>query len=73
MTARDELREYADRYGYTDHVNALIDAVEREVLNEAANALASLGPEDSLVSGPKAWDEAVTALRRIAAERGGSS
>jgi hypothetical protein len=39
MTARDELREYADRYGYTEHVNKLLDAVIAEALNEAAEAL----------------------------------
>jgi hypothetical protein len=38
------------------------------VLREAANTLAALGPEDSRVSGPKAWSEAVEVLRRVAAE-----
>lgn len=36
MSARDELREYADRYGYTEHVNGLLDAFRAEVLAEAA-------------------------------------
>lgn len=36
--------------------------------DEAANALAALGPEDSLVSGAKAWVEAVETLRRLAGE-----
>ena len=34
MSARDELREYADRYGYTEHVNALLDAFAAEVRRE---------------------------------------
>ncbi|MFE6429329.1 hypothetical protein ACFVOB_28210 [Streptomyces rochei] len=38
------------------------------VLRDAANALAVLGPVDSLVSGPKAWAEAVETLRRMADE-----
>lgn len=38
------------------------------VLREAANSLACLGPEDSLVSGPTAWTEAVETLRRMADE-----
>ena len=41
------------------------------VLDEAANALAALGPEDSLVSGAKAWVEAVETLRRLAGEARG--
>jgi hypothetical protein len=36
------------------------------VLLEAANALAALGLVDSLVSGPKAWTEAIETLRRMA-------
>jgi hypothetical protein len=43
MSARDELREYADRYGYTAHVNALIDAVVAEVRIEAADFLREIG------------------------------
>lgn len=39
-----------------------------DVLREAANSLACLGPEDSLVSGPTAWTEAVETLRRMADE-----
>jgi hypothetical protein len=39
MNARDELREYADRYGYTEHVNKLLDGVIAEALREAAEAL----------------------------------
>ena len=39
MSARDELLQYADRYGYTEHVNALLDAYRAEVLREAADAL----------------------------------
>ncbi|MFE0039370.1 hypothetical protein [Streptomyces sp. NPDC059015] len=34
--AREELCAYADRYGYTEHVNALLDAFRDEVLREAA-------------------------------------
>jgi hypothetical protein len=36
------------------------------VLREAANGLVALGPEDSLVSGVAAWNEAVDVLRRMA-------
>ncbi|MFG3476408.1 hypothetical protein ACGF3K_14250 [Streptomyces sp. NPDC047980] len=39
--ARDELCAYADRYGYTEHVNALIDAFRAEVLAEAVEAARS--------------------------------
>lgn len=39
-----------------------------DVLREAANSLACLGPEDSRVSGPVAWTEAVETLRRLADE-----
>lgn len=34
MSARDELLQYADRYGYTEHVNALLDAFAVEVRAE---------------------------------------
>ncbi|MFE9363709.1 hypothetical protein ACFYNN_13010 [Streptomyces sp. NPDC006978] len=37
-----------------------------EVLREAANGLAALGPLDSLVSAPAAWTEAIETLRRMA-------
>ncbi|GHH58099.1 hypothetical protein [Streptomyces candidus] len=43
MSARDDLLEYADRYGYTEHVNALLDAYRVEVL--AAEAPARLKAE----------------------------
>lgn len=36
MSAREDLASYADRYGYTDEVNSLIDAYCAEVLREAA-------------------------------------
>lgn len=38
------------------------------VFREAANALAAVGLEDSLVSGPRAWAEAIETLRRLADE-----
>ncbi|MTE20251.1 hypothetical protein F0L17_14260 [Streptomyces sp. TRM43335] len=44
--------------------------VRAETLSEAANALACLGPVESLTSAPHAWDEAVETLRRMAAESG---
>jgi hypothetical protein len=44
----------------------LLDAYRAAVLEEAANALACLGPADSLASAPQAWDEAVESLRRMA-------
>jgi broad-specificity NMP kinase len=44
MTARDELREYADRYGYTEHVNKLLDNLRAEVIAERdAETIAWLG------------------------------
>lgn len=47
----------------------LIDAHWSAAVLEAANALAALGPADSLVSGPRAWIEAIETLRRMAAEK----
>ena len=41
-TARENLASYADRYGYTDEVNALLDAYRAEVLAEAAGHIAYL-------------------------------
>lgn len=37
-TARENLAAYADRYGYTDEVTALLDAYRAEVLAEAIEA-----------------------------------
>jgi hypothetical protein len=48
MTARDELREYADRYGYTEHVNKLLDAFRAEVLYEGADALEARVADDDV-------------------------
>ncbi|MFF1348450.1 hypothetical protein ACFVZJ_21145 [Streptomyces sp. NPDC058322] len=45
--ARDELREYADRYGYTGHVNGLLDAFRAEVLREAAAEIGDACPDHS--------------------------
>lgn len=42
------------------------DTYRVAVLREAANALAAVGLEDSLVSGPRAWTEAIETLRRMA-------
>jgi hypothetical protein len=42
--------------------------IRAAAFDEAANALAALGPEDSLVSGAQAWVEAVETLRRLAGE-----
>lgn len=42
MSARDELHAYADRYGYTEFVTALLDAYRAEVLREAADCYARL-------------------------------
>ena len=47
--------------------STMLDAFRAEVLNEAANGLATLGLVDSLVSGPQAWTEAIETLRRMAA------
>ncbi|MEU9670365.1 hypothetical protein AB0E25_33290 [Streptomyces bobili] len=41
--------------------------IRAAALLEAANALAALGPTDSLVSAPKAWNEAIGVLRNMAA------
>lgn len=53
----------------SERASEKIDALRAAVLLEAANALALLGPEDSLTSAPKAWTEAIEALRRMAAEK----
>lgn len=60
----------ANAYSRADAVLAVLPPpVDRAaVLLEAANGLACLGPEDSLVSGPTAWNEAVMMLRRMADE-----
>jgi hypothetical protein len=44
MSARDELLEYADRYGYAEHVK-LIDAYRAEVLAEEATELRAACPD----------------------------
>ena len=79
MNARDELLQYADRYGYTEHVNALLDAYRAEVLREgltvderqfltfalelAADQMASRGNEFD-----DADEAALKSLRRMADE-----
>ncbi|MCX5158140.1 hypothetical protein OOK39_02340 [Streptomyces sp. NBC_00264] len=77
MSARDELREYADRYGYTEHVNGLLDAFRAEVLAEAADKLAlELTAEGATMPGyPLAVRSAARSLRRMADEAatGGAS
>jgi hypothetical protein len=55
------------------HIDAAYQRGVAEGLREAANGLACLGPEDSLVSAPKAWNEAVTTLRLMADEHGKDS
>jgi hypothetical protein len=50
----------------------LLDAYRTAVIREVANSLAGLGPEDSLVSGVTAWNEAVGVLRRMADQASGS-
>lgn len=49
--AREALMEYADRYGYTEHVNGLIDALVAETraqaLADADQYLTRLGYGDS--------------------------
>lgn len=72
IAERDSLGREADRLR-KDWVQMRARAERAEagraaVLREAANALAAVGPEDSLVSGPKAWTEAVETLRRMADE-----
>lgn len=60
-----------DEYGdAADAVLAVLPeaADQAAVLREAANALAAVGLEDSLVSGPRAWAEAIETLRRLADE-----
>jgi len=66
MSARDELLNYADRYGYTEHVNTLLNAFAAEVLRKVADDLASEVPP--LAAGPRTEFErglmtAVVALR----------
>lgn len=48
--ARDELREYADRYGYTAHVNSLLDAYRAEVLRDA------VVEQRAFIENAKEWD-----------------
>ncbi|MGR6538858.1 hypothetical protein [Streptomyces rochei] len=66
------LRHVADRDWWKKEAHAVQarSVVENRaaVLRDAANALAVLGPVDSLVPGPKAWAEAVETLRRMADE-----
>ncbi|WP_406004378.1 hypothetical protein [Streptomyces sp. NBC_00987] len=78
MSARDELREYADRYGYTEHVNGLLDAFRAEVLAEAADKLVlELAPESQAAGHGflHALRQATRSLRRMADEAatGGAS
>lgn len=49
-------------------VTQTANAIRAAAYREAANALAALGPADSLVSAPAAWTEAIEALRRMADE-----
>lgn len=58
MSARDELREYADRYGYTEHVNGLLNAYRAEVLAEAAAELEAASPWQRAVDGLNALVDA---------------
>lgn len=71
MDARKDLYAFAMQGkehspAISEKASGKIDAFRAAVLLEAANALALLGPEDSLASAPKAWTEAIEALRRVA-------
>ncbi|MFH8581694.1 hypothetical protein [Streptomyces zaomyceticus] len=62
--ARAALLEYADRYGYTDHVNALLDAYRAAVLDEAADAIEQAAGDMTRFRGSQIAAE----LRRMAEE-----
>ena len=68
--ARDKLNARITHQTDVDEAefNALLDELCADKLREAANGLAILGLVDSLVSGPKAWNEAIETLRRMADE-----
>ncbi|MGW6395430.1 hypothetical protein ACWFR1_34180 [Streptomyces sp. NPDC055103] len=72
--ARAALLEYADRYGYTDHVNTLLNAYRAAVLHEAADSIDGIPTGDcsDADSHDEAWDwgaqAAATELRRMAEE-----
>jgi hypothetical protein len=71
MDARKDLYAFAmegkeHSPAISEKASEKIDAFRAAVLLEAANALAAVGPEDSLASAPKAWTGAIETLRRMA-------
>ncbi|MFD8075861.1 hypothetical protein ACFV3E_24795 [Streptomyces sp. NPDC059718] len=70
MTARMALHVALSMRLDATKAHRLANRYRAEVLREVANAFAALGPEDSLVSAPEAWTEAIETLRRMADERG---